>query len=80
MGGEFLDSTANPSDEQFVDLLYANVLDRQADQSGYDFWIGALDRGPTRVRLLVEFRKSSENIGNVAPLIENWIQYTAFVG
>lgn len=71
---------ANPSDEQFVDLLYANVLDRQADQSGYDFWIGALDRGLTRAGLLVEFSESRENIGNVAPLIENGIQYTAFVG
>jgi hypothetical protein len=71
---------ANPSDEQFVDLLYANVLDRQADQSGYDFWIGALNRGLTRAGLLAEFSESQENITNVAPLIENGIQYTAFVG
>ena len=71
---------ANPTDEQFVDLLYANVLDRQADQSGYDFWIGALDRGLTRAGLLAEFSESRENIANVAPLIEDGIQYTAFLG
>ncbi|UOD50405.1 DUF4214 domain-containing protein [Orrella daihaiensis] len=71
---------ANPTDEQFVDLLYANVLDRQADQSGYDFWIGALDRGLTRAGLLAEFSESRENVANVAPLIEDGIQYTVFVG
>ena len=71
---------ANPSDEQFVDLLYANVLDRQADQSGYDFWIGALDRGLTRAGLLAEFSESTENVANVEPLIADGIQYTAFVG
>ena len=71
---------ANPSDEQFVDLLYANVLDRQADQSGYDFWIGALDRGLTRAGLLAEFSESRENVANVAPLIEDGIQYTPFLG
>ncbi|UOD50403.1 DUF4214 domain-containing protein [Orrella daihaiensis] len=71
---------ADPTDEQFVDLLYANVLDRQADQSGYDFWIGALDRGLTRAGLLAEFSESRENVANVAPLIEDGIQYVAFVG
>ncbi|UOD50404.1 DUF4214 domain-containing protein [Orrella daihaiensis] len=71
---------ANPTDEQFVDLLYANVLDRQADQSGYDFWIGALDRGLTRAGLLAEFSESRENVANVAPLIEDGIQYVAFIG
>ncbi|UOD50407.1 DUF4214 domain-containing protein [Orrella daihaiensis] len=70
---------ANPTDEQFVDLLYANVLDRQADQSGYDFWIGALDRGLTRAGLLAEFSESKENVANVAPLIEDGIQYTAYM-
>jgi hypothetical protein len=71
---------SDPTDEQLVDLLYANALDRQADHSGYDFWIGALDRGLTRAGLLVEFSESNENVANVASLIENRIQYTAFVG
>lgn len=71
---------ANTSDEQFVDLLYANVLDRQADQSGYDFWIGALDRGLTRAGLLAEFSESRENMTNVSPLIQDGIQYTAYLG
>ena len=70
----------SPSDEQFVDLLYANVLDRQPDQSGYDFWIGAMSRGLTRAGVLAEFSESAENVTNVAPLIEDGIQYTTFVG
>jgi len=71
---------ANPSNEQFVDLLYANVLDRESDQSGYDFWIEAFGRGLTREGLLAEFSESPENVANVAPLIADGIRYTEFMG
>lgn len=85
VAGQFIGSAefirmygANPSNEAFIDLLYANVLDRQADQSGYDFWIDAMDRGLTRAGLLAEFSESAENIANVAALIENGIQYVPY--
>ena len=36
---------ANVTDRDFVTKVYNNVLDRNPDQSGYDFWLGAMGRG-----------------------------------
>lgn len=50
-----------PNDGLFVDLLYLNVLDRNADLAGFNFWTdqlrsGALDRGD----VLNDFAQSTE--------------------
>ena len=70
---------ANVTDRDFVTKVYKNVLDRNPDQSGYDFWLGAMGRGATRADILASFSESPENIGNVADLIANGIQYEAWV-
>jgi hypothetical protein len=71
---------ANSTDEQYVDLLYANVLDREADQDGYDFWIGHMDAGRlTREDVLIHFSESEENQANVIDLIANGIQYDEWI-
>lgn len=70
----------NPSNEQFIDLLYQNVLQRQSDQSGYDFWIQAMNSGVSRAQVLAEFSESPENQANVEPVISNGIFYTPFFG
>jgi hypothetical protein len=71
---------ANVSDRDYVTKLYNNVLDRNPDQGGYDFWLGALANGATREDILVNFSESKENIANVANLIANGIQYQEWVG
>lgn len=71
---------SNPTNEQFIDLLYENVLQREADQSGYDFWINAMNGGVSRAQVLAEFSESPENQANVEPLIANGIFYTPFIG
>lgn len=70
----------SPSDEQFIDLLYENVLQRAPDQSGYDFWISAMDEGVSRAQVLADFSESAENIANVEPEVANGIFYTPFIG
>ena len=70
---------ANVSDRDYVTRLYNNVLDRNPDQGGYDFWLGALAKGASREDILVSFSESAENIANVANLIANGIQYEAWV-
>lgn len=70
---------ANLSDRDYVTKLYNNVLDRNPDQGGYDFWLGALANGATREDILVNFSESKENIANVADLIANGIQYEAWL-
>ena len=52
---------SNPSNEDYVDAMYQNVLKRLPDQAGYDFWVGAMDGGLGRDAILVSFSESIEN-------------------
>lgn len=69
---------ANPTQPDLVRLLYENVLDRQPDAQGYEFWLSAMDRGLTPQQLLVEFSESIENKANVAELIAHGIEYLPY--
>ncbi|MBL8583592.1 MAG: DUF4214 domain-containing protein [Rhizobiaceae bacterium] len=57
----------NPTNEQYIDRLYENVLHRGADQAGYDFWLGVIDNGHGRDDMLIWFTDSDENVANTAP-------------
>lgn len=49
--------------QQFVEMLYQNVLGRQADTGGLDWWTAALQNGGLdRAGLLLEFINSPENL------------------
>lgn len=64
---------ANSSNEQFVNLLYQNVLNRAPDAEGNSFWLSQLDSGFGRSNMLASFAVSNENIASVAPLISNGV-------
>lgn len=66
---------ANPSDQAFISLLYNNVLGRELDQPGFEYWMQDIARGETRASLLVNFSESQENQDNVAELIGNGVVY-----
>ncbi len=52
----------NVSNPKYVETLYTNVLGRDYDQSGYNYWIGNLNNGlETRYELLLGFAESTEN-------------------
>ena len=52
----------NVSDNQYVKTLYINVLNRELDQSGYDYWVGNLSNGiEQRHEVLLGFAESAEN-------------------
>jgi hypothetical protein len=68
----------NPTQSDLVRLLYENVLDRQPDAQGYEFWLGAMGRGLTTPQLLVEFSESIENKANVAELIAHGVEYLPY--
>lgn len=87
VAGGFMASTefkslygANPTDQQFISLLYKNVLGRELDEPGLNYWIQDLARGETRASLLVNFSESQENQDNVAELIGNGIAFIPWVG
>ena len=66
---------AHPSDKQFVNLLYNNVLNRTPDTAGYDYWLGQMAGGMTRELVLIGFSESAENQAAVLPAIQGGIVY-----
>ena len=47
---------------KYVETLYVNVLGRDYDQEGYNYWLGNLNKGvETRYELLLGFAESVEN-------------------
>ena len=53
---------ANITHETYVKNLYLNVLNRELDQSGYDYWVGNLNNGvEQRYEVLLGFSESDEN-------------------
>ena len=47
-----------------MENLYRNVLDRELDQAGYDYWVGNLNNGvEQRHEVLLGFAESTENKG-----------------
>ena len=52
----------NISNETYVKNLYLNVLNRELDQGGYDYWVGNLNNGiEQRLEVLLGFSESAEN-------------------
>ena len=57
---EFQQRYGAPSNPQFVELLYQNVLDRAPDDAGLASWTNALDHGLSRADALADFSSSPE--------------------
>ena len=62
-----LDSTA------FVNLLYQNVLGREADPGGLDNWVFQLVGGASRASVTLGFTESAEFQNRVLPLIDHGV-------
>ncbi len=75
---EFRALYANLSNREFVQLVYQNVLGRQPDVEGLNFWTGRLDSGAmSRGTVMINFSESSEYVqltGTVPPIAGyfNW--------
>ena len=57
---EFTSRYGALTNDQFVDLVYQNVLDRPADASGKAFWLGQLNGGMSRGTMMTGFSESAE--------------------
>lgn len=69
---------ANATPIEFVTRLYGNVLHRLPDQSGFDFWVGALDRGLSRPGMLAQFAESPENRTQLIGVMADGIDYVPY--
>lgn len=73
---EFQQLYANASTpEAFVTTLYRNVMHRNPEAAGLQFWVEALDSGTTLENALVMFSESPENQANVIGQIQHGIHY-----
>ena len=57
---EFKNKYGALSNRDFVLLIYKNVLQRNPDASGVNYWTGKLDRGTSRGVVMTNFSESSE--------------------
>lgn len=59
--GEFQNLYGRLPDRDYVAQIYRNVLHREPDTTGLDYWTGRLRAGDTRGDVLVGFSESGEN-------------------
>ena len=76
---------ANPTNEQYVTLLYTHVMHRAPDAGGNQFWIdamankdGAYGHAWTKGEVLALFSDSAENKANVIGQIQDGFEYQPF--
>ncbi len=67
---EFAAKYGNLSNADFVNLVYTEVIGRQADAEGFNYWLGLLNSGMSRGTMMIGFSEAPEYInqtGTVAP-------------
>ena len=52
----------NPTNQEYVNKLYENILDRTPDITGSAFWVDQLSKNMPRETVLVGFALSDENL------------------
>ena len=72
----------NPTNGEFLNKIYLNVLDRLPDAGGYDWWMDQLENNPEKTweKVLADFSESAENQANVADVVANGIVFDPWVG
>lgn len=71
---------ANPSYEAYINFLYNNILDRDPDAEGFNYWLTNMQNGvDSPAVVLASFSEGYENTANVAPDISNGVYYTPWM-
>jgi len=74
---QFVDSTefatefSVASDADYVSTLYQNVLGREGEASGVEFWLNSLAAGVSYSKMLLNFSDSPENQAGIASLLDD---------
>ena len=71
----------NPSNGEFLTKVHNNVLGRDPDSGGYDWWVDQLTNNPEKSwsKVMADFSEGTENQANVLELIGNGVQYDLWV-
>jgi len=78
---EFISIYSDANDTDFINQLYTNILDRDSDRSGHDYWLTLLETNEASIEeVLIGFSESDENQSNTLSIIgESGIEYTPFI-
>jgi len=70
----------NPSDAVFLTRVYQNVLGREPEPAGYNWWLNELRTNPekTRAKVLADFSESAENKAGVSSLISAGVVFQPY--
>lgn len=69
----------HPTNTQLVTRFYENILHRQPEKTGLDYWVGILDsKAASAVQVLASMSESAENQEGVATIIGNGFAYTPY--
>lgn len=73
---------SNPSAEAFVTKLYRNVLHREPEAAGFDYWVKLVQQHGAAMHadVLAAFAESAENVAQVAAIIGEGFAYTPYTG
>ena len=70
---------SNPSDAEFIGFLYKNVLHREPEGAGFDYWMDAIQK-VSRDQVLTFFSESDENQAQVIGSIGNGMTFDPWHG
>lgn len=69
----------NPSNRDLVTGYYRNILDREPEQAGIEFWLGVLDQGrATREEVMVAISESAEHQALLIGQISHGVTYIPY--
>ncbi|MCR9127134.1 MAG: DUF4214 domain-containing protein [Rhodobacteraceae bacterium] len=72
---EFSNTYGLTTDRDFVGLLYRNVLGRDADEAGFDFWTGQLTGNTqNRAEVVRGFSQSTEFVNATSAALKTWMR------
>ena len=57
---EFRETYDDLDDDEFLTVLYRNVMDREPDAGGLAYWQGLMDSGLSRAEVTLWFAESAE--------------------
>lgn len=72
----------NPTNELYLTKVYQNVLGRDPEPDGYNWWLNEIQTNPdkTRAKVLADFSESAENKAGTAQLVGQGVAYDLWLG
>lgn len=67
-----------PANLKLVNAFYNNVLNRDGEQAGLDWWVGQMNNGAATYGVLYGFSDSAENKKNLKAAMQNGFDYLPF--